>query len=52
MLFFVTFFPLFLRPDASTLTLGAMMTHVTRISLPCQSRLMLIGVAITKRLAM
>ena len=31
-LFFVAFFPLFLRVDASPITLGAMMAHVTVIS--------------------
>lgn len=29
MLFFVSFFPLFLNHDSSTLTLGVMMVHVT-----------------------
>lgn len=33
MLFFVAFFPLFLRPGASLLTLGIMMLHVTVLSL-------------------
>lgn len=50
-LFFVAFFPLFLRPDASALTLGAMMAHVTLASLAYQTGLVLIGGAITRRLA-
>lgn len=50
-LFFVAFFPLFLRPDASALTLGAMMAHVTLLSLAYQTGLVLIGGAIARRLA-
>jgi leucine efflux protein len=51
MLFFVAFFPLFLRPDASALTLGAMMAHVTLISLAYQTGLVLLGGAVARRLA-
>lgn len=50
MLFFVAFFPLFLRPDASALTLGAMMAHVTLISLAYQTGLVLLGGAIARRM--
>jgi threonine/homoserine/homoserine lactone efflux protein len=42
-LFFVAFFPLFLRVDASPITLGAMMAHVTVISFLYQAGLVLIG---------
>ena len=43
MLFFVSFFPLFLRPDASPMTLGIMMAHVTLISLAYQGLLVVLG---------
>jgi threonine/homoserine/homoserine lactone efflux protein len=43
MLFFVSFFPLFLRPDASPITLGIMMAHVTLISLAYQGLLVVLG---------
>jgi threonine/homoserine/homoserine lactone efflux protein len=39
----VSFFPLFLSPDASTLTLGAMMAHVTVLSLLYQGLVVLLG---------
>jgi leucine efflux protein len=42
-LFFVAFFPLFIKPDASAFTLGAMMLHVTMISLAYQALLVLVG---------
>jgi leucine efflux protein len=42
-LFFVAFFPLFLRPDSSGATLAAMMAHVTVISFVYQAGLVLIG---------
>jgi threonine/homoserine/homoserine lactone efflux protein len=42
-LFFVSFFPLFLKPQAPTMTLGIMMAHVTVISLLYQSGLVLAG---------
>jgi threonine/homoserine/homoserine lactone efflux protein len=51
MLFFVAFFPLFLRPESSTATLGALMLHVTVLSLAYQSGLVLTGNAIARRLA-
>ena len=43
MLFFVAFFPLFLQPAASPLTLAVMMAHVTLISLAYQSGLVFVG---------
>jgi threonine/homoserine/homoserine lactone efflux protein len=49
-LFFVAFFPLFLRPDSSLTTLGVMMAHVTVISLLYQAALVLIGNLIARRL--
>ena len=42
-LFFVSFFPLFLTPDASPVTLGIMMAHVTVLSLLYQGLLVLLG---------
>lgn len=42
-LFFVSFFPLFLKPQASTATIGIMMLHVTLISLAYQSGLVVLG---------
>lgn len=42
-LFFVSFFPLFLTPEASALTLGVMMAHVTVLSLLYQGLLVLLG---------
>jgi leucine efflux protein len=50
-LFFVAFFPLFLRHDSSSLTLAAMMVHVTAISLAWQAGLVFAGNAVAKRLA-
>jgi leucine efflux protein len=49
-LFFVAFFPLFLRPDSSSLTLAAMMVHVTVISLLYQAGLVLAGNSIARKL--
>jgi threonine/homoserine/homoserine lactone efflux protein len=49
-LFFVAFFPLFLRPDSPPLTLAAMMAHVTLISLLYQAGLVLVGNAIAGKL--
>lgn len=43
MLFFVAFFPLFLKPSASPVTLGVMMLHVTVISFVYQAVLVLVG---------
>lgn len=49
-LFFVAFFPLFLRPGASNATLAAMMVHVTGISFLYQAGLVFAGNAIAHRL--
>lgn len=50
-LFFVAFFPLFLKPAASPVTLVVMMLHVTVLSLLYQSALVLIGNVLALRLA-
>ena len=50
MLFFVAFFPLFISPGSSSMTLVAMMLHVTVISLLYQGALVLIGNAAAIRL--
>ena len=49
-LFFVAFFPLFLRPEASAITLASMMLHVTALSLVYQVGLVLLGNQIAQRL--
>lgn len=49
-LFFVAFFPLFLRPGSSSVTLVAMMAHVTIISFLYQAGLVLVGNAVARRL--
>jgi len=49
-LFFVAFFPLFLRPGSSNSTLAAMMAHVTIISFLYQVGLVLVGNAVARRL--
>lgn len=49
-LFFVAFFPLFLRADATPSTLLAMMIHVTGLSLIYQAGLVLVGNAVARRL--
>lgn len=49
-LFFVAFFPLFLKADASCATLIAMMLHVSLISLAYQTFLVVSGNAIAHRL--
>lgn len=51
MLFFVAFFPLFLDAQAGAITLGALLLHVTLISLLYQSGLVLIGHWVARRLA-
>lgn len=51
MLFFVAFFPLFLRPESPATTLVALMLHVTVLSFVYQSGLVLIGNAVARRLA-
>lgn len=50
MLFFVAFFPLFLRPGSSHITLVAMMAHVTIISLLYQAGLVFVGNVVARRL--
>jgi threonine/homoserine/homoserine lactone efflux protein len=50
-LFFVAFFPLFLRADASSFTLGIMMAHVTILSFLYQAALVLVGNAVARKLA-
>ena len=50
-LFFVAFFPLFLRPGSSRATLVAMMVHVTLISFVYQTGLVLLGNAVARRLS-
>ncbi|MCW5655481.1 LysE family translocator [Hydrogenophaga sp.] len=50
MLFFVAFFPLFLRADASPATLPVMMLHVTVLSLAYQTALVLAGNWVAQRL--
>ncbi len=49
-LFFVAFFPLFLRPDSSLLTLAALMAHVSIISLAYQGVLVTAGNAVAASL--
>ena len=49
-LFFVAFFPLFLKPNASPTTLPAMMMHVTVFGLVYQTALVLIGNVVARRL--
>jgi threonine/homoserine/homoserine lactone efflux protein len=49
-LFFVAFFPLFISPGASSLTLVAMMLHVSLISALYQGLLVLLGDAAASRL--
>ena len=50
-LFFAAFFPLFLRADASPVTLGVMMAHVTIISLFYQAGLVFVGNIVARRLS-
>ncbi len=49
-MFFVAFFPLFLRVDSSAGTLIAMMVHVTTLSFIYQLSLVLVGNAVAQRL--
>jgi leucine efflux protein len=49
-LFFVAFFPLFLRADASGTTLVAMMLHVTLLSFLYQAGLVLVGNIVAAKL--
>jgi threonine/homoserine/homoserine lactone efflux protein len=50
-LFFVAFFPLFLRPGSSRTTLVTMMLHVTLISFAYQTGLVMLGNAVARRLS-
>jgi threonine/homoserine/homoserine lactone efflux protein len=50
-LFFFSFFPLFLAPDSHRLTLGLMTAHVVLISLSYQIGLVLVGHAVAVRLS-
>lgn len=50
-MFFMAFFPLFLRADAHPATLGLMMAHVTLLSLAYQAGLVILGNAAARRLA-
>lgn len=50
-MFFMAFFPLFLRADSPPATLVAMMLHVTLISFAWQMALVLVGNAAARRLA-
>jgi leucine efflux protein len=50
-LFFVSFFPLFLRHESSNTTLVAMMAHVTIISFLYQAGLVFAGNAVARRLS-
>lgn len=49
-LFFVSFFPLFLTPDASSVTLAVMMAHVSVLSLLYQGLLVLLGLRVARAL--
>lgn len=49
-LFFVAFFPLFLRPESSGVTLAAMMAHVTVLSFFYQSALVFVGNIVARKL--
>jgi threonine/homoserine/homoserine lactone efflux protein len=50
-LFFMAFFPLFLKADAHPVILGLMMAHVTLLSGLYQVGLVLVGNAAARRLA-
>ena len=50
-LFFVAFFPLFMRVDSRPATLVAMMLHVTVISAVYQAGLVVVGNAVARRLS-
>lgn len=50
-LFFVAFFPLFLTADASPVTLGIMMAHVTLLSFIYQAGLVFVGNAVARKLS-
>lgn len=50
-MFFLAFFPLFLRADARLITLVSMLLHVTLISLLYQGGLVLLGNLVVRRLS-
>lgn len=50
-MFFMAFFPLFLSPESKTVTLFALMAHVTIISFIYQASLVLVGNAAARRLS-
>lgn len=50
MLFFVAFFPLFLLPSSSSMTLFAMMLHVTILSFVYQALLVILGNSVAHKL--
>lgn len=50
-MFFMAFFPLFLRPGSSPATLAAMMLHVSLIAFVYQAGLVLVGNSAARRLA-
>jgi threonine/homoserine/homoserine lactone efflux protein len=50
-LFFMAFFPLFLRTDASSVALGILMAHVTIISFLYQAGLVFVGNALARKLS-
>jgi threonine/homoserine/homoserine lactone efflux protein len=50
-MFFMAFFPVFLKADARPLTLGLMMVHVTVLSLLYQAGLVLVGNALARHLS-
>ena len=50
-MFFMTFFPLFLTSDSRPATLGVMMAHVSLISLVYQTGLVLVGNAVAVKLS-
>lgn len=50
MLFFVAFFPLFLSPTSSSMTLLAMMLHVTILSFVYQALLVILGNSVAHKL--
>ena len=50
MLFFVAFFPLFLSPTSSSMTLFAMMLHVTILSFIYQALLVILGNSVAHKL--
>ena len=50
-MFFMAFFPLFLSPSSTPVTLVALMAHVTLISFIYQTALVIVGNAVARRLA-